>query len=105
MTTPQALCDEILARFGWLPADIAKRWALTYGTRVWRLLEGVQGPDDLGDAIGGGLFTREVDYLCSEEWAVSADDILLRRTKLGLRMTHGQIAEVERFMAGERAVA
>jgi len=84
MTTPQALCDEILARFGWLPADIAKRWALTYGSRVWRLLEGVQGPDDLGDAIGGGLFTREVDYLCSEEWAVSADDILLRRTKLGL---------------------
>ncbi|MNM52050.1 Aerobic glycerol-3-phosphate dehydrogenase [compost metagenome] len=87
MTTPQALTDAILARCGWLPAEIAKRWALTYGSRVWRLLEGVQGPADLGDAIGGGLFTREVDYLCSEEWAVSADDILWRRSKLGLFTT------------------
>ncbi|MCW2270064.1 glycerol-3-phosphate dehydrogenase [Pseudomonas sp. MYb187] len=87
MTTPQALADAILARCGWLPAEIAKRWALTYGSRVWRLLEGVQGPEDLGDAIGGGLFTREVDYLRSEEWAVSADDILWRRTKLGLFTT------------------
>ncbi|MNC70737.1 Aerobic glycerol-3-phosphate dehydrogenase [compost metagenome] len=51
------------------------------------MLEGVQGPEDLGDAIGGGLFTREVDYLRSEEWAVSADDILWRRTKLGLFTT------------------
>ncbi|MGH8380978.1 glycerol-3-phosphate dehydrogenase [Pseudomonas sp.] len=87
MTTPQALADAILARCGWLPAEIAKRWALTYGSRVWRLLEGVQGPADLGEAIGGGLFTREVDYLCSEEWAVSADDILWRRSKLGLFTT------------------
>ena len=87
MTTTQALADAILARCGWLPAEIAKRWALTYGSRVWRVLEGVQGPEDLGDAIGGGLFTREVDYLRSEEWAVSADDILWRRTKLGLFTT------------------
>ncbi|PSS57182.1 glycerol-3-phosphate dehydrogenase [Pseudomonas sp. BBP2017] len=87
MTTPQALTDAILTRCGWLPTDIAKRWALTYGSRVWRLLEGVQSPADLGDAIGGGLFTREVDYLCSEEWAVSADDILWRRSKLGLFTT------------------
>ncbi|TDF81666.1 glycerol-3-phosphate dehydrogenase [Pseudomonas sp. H9] len=87
MTTPQALTDAILAKCDWLPAEIAKRWALTYGSRVWRLLEGVQGPADLGDAIGGGLFTREVDYLCSEEWAFSADDILWRRSKLGLFTT------------------
>ncbi|WP_208644497.1 glycerol-3-phosphate dehydrogenase [Pseudomonas reidholzensis] len=84
MSTAQALVDTLLARHGWLAGDIAKRWALTYGTRVWRLLEGVQGPDDLGQAIGGGLFTREVDYLRSEEWAHGADDILWRRTKLGL---------------------
>ncbi|MFB4394865.1 MULTISPECIES: glycerol-3-phosphate dehydrogenase [unclassified Pseudomonas] len=84
MTGAQALVDEVLARHGWLAADIAKRWVLTYGSRVWRLLDGVRGPDDLGQALGGGLFTREVDYLCAEEWALSADDILWRRTKLGL---------------------
>lgn len=84
MTTVQALVDAILARNGWLPVDIAKRWAVTYGSRVWALLEGVNGPDDLGQAIGGGLFSREVDYLRSQEWAISAEDILWRRTKLGL---------------------
>ena len=47
----------------------------------------MNGPDDLGQAIGGGLFAREVDYLCEAEWATTADDILWRRTKLGL-FTH-----------------
>lgn len=84
MTTAQALTDAILAQYGWLPVGIAKRWAVTYGSRVWRLLDGIQGPEDLGQAIGGGLFSREVDYLRSEEWAVDAADILWRRTKLGL---------------------
>ncbi|WP_449431450.1 glycerol-3-phosphate dehydrogenase [Pseudomonas putida] len=87
MTTVQALVDAVLCRFGWLPVAIAKRWVLTYGSRVWRLLEGIDGPQDLGQAIGGGLFTREVDYLCNEEWAISAADILWRRTKLGLFTT------------------
>jgi len=90
MSTVQALCDELLARHGWLPSALAKRWALTYGSRTWRLLEGVQGPDDLGEAIGGGLFGREVDYLCREEWAVSAQDILWRRSKLGLFLNQAE---------------
>ncbi|WP_317848002.1 glycerol-3-phosphate dehydrogenase [Pseudomonas sp. HTZ2] len=84
MTTVQALVDAVLARHGWLPVDIAKRWAVTYGSRVWRLIEGVSGPEDLGQPIGGGLFSREVDYLIAQEWAVQAGDILWRRTKLGL---------------------
>ncbi len=84
MTTAPALVDALAARHAWLPLDIAKRWATTYGSRVWRLLDGVNGPEDLGQSMGGGLFTREVDYLCTEEWASSADDILWRRTKLGL---------------------
>ena len=84
MTTSLVLADAIQARHGWLAADIAKRWAQTYGSRAWRLLEGVDGPQDLGQPIGGGLFSLEVDYLCREEWALDTDDILWRRTKLGL---------------------
>ncbi|MBH3430506.1 glycerol-3-phosphate dehydrogenase [Pseudomonas alkylphenolica] len=98
MTTPHALAEAILARCSWLPAEIAKRWALTYGSRVWRLLEGVQGPADLGDAIGGGLFTREVDYLCGEEWAVSSDDILWRRSKLGLLTTAAEQQALQDYL-------
>lgn len=87
MSDAQTLVDGLLKRHEWLSADIAKRWATTYGSRTWQLLEGVQGPADLGQAIGGGLFAREVDYLCNEEWALTADDILWRRTKLGLFTT------------------
>ncbi|MCU1721248.1 glycerol-3-phosphate dehydrogenase [Pseudomonas sp. 5P_5.1_Bac1] len=98
MSTPQALCDEILARHGWLPAALAKRWALTYGSRTLALLEGAQGPEDLGEAIGGGLFSREVDYLCREEWALNADDILWRRSKLGLFLSASEQQALREYL-------
>ncbi|MCY1408150.1 Aerobic glycerol-3-phosphate dehydrogenase [compost metagenome] len=87
MTTPQALSSRIRDQFDWVPSEIARRWATTYGSRTWRMLEGVQDLSDMGEHIGGGLYTREVDYLCSEEWATSAHDILWRRSKLGLFTT------------------
>ncbi|PWE42428.1 glycerol-3-phosphate dehydrogenase [Pseudomonas prosekii] len=87
MTTPQALAAKIRDQFDWVPTEIARRWATTYGSRTWRMLEGVQSLNDLGEHIGGGLYTREVDYLCSEEWATTAHDILWRRSKLGLFTT------------------
>lgn len=110
MTTAQALTDAILAKNSWLPVDIAKRWAVTYGSRVWRLLEGVHGPQDLGLAIGGGLFGREVDYLRDQEWSVTAQDILWRRTKLGLFTTEAEQQALNDYLqatkptrAGEQA--
>lgn len=102
MTTVQALVDALLARHGWLPMDIAKRWAVTYGSRVWQLLEGMQGPEDLGQAIGGGLFAREVDYLCRYEWASDAEDILWRRTKLGLFTSASEKQVLEQYLQRER---
>ncbi|WP_166358698.1 glycerol-3-phosphate dehydrogenase [Pseudomonas akapageensis] len=98
MTTSRELADAILARFGWLPAQVARRWSTSYGSRSWRLLEGVQGPDDLGELIGAGLYTREVDYLCSEEWALEAQDILWRRSKLGLFTTASEQEQLQRYL-------
>jgi glycerol-3-phosphate dehydrogenase len=62
------------------------RLANAYGTRAERLLDGVRTPDDLGEHFGGGLHAREVDYLVANEWAQTADDILFRRSKLGLHV-------------------
>ncbi|MBK5000087.1 glycerol-3-phosphate dehydrogenase [Pseudomonas sp. S31] len=103
MTTTQALADQLLAKHGWLPAAIAKRWAATYGSRVWQLLDGVSGPDELGQTIGGGLFGREVDYLCETEWAGSADDILWRRTKLGLFISAAERLILEDYLRNTQA--
>jgi glycerol-3-phosphate dehydrogenase len=55
-----------------------------YGTRVERLLGDARRLEDLGRDLGAGLTEREVDYLVREEWACTADDILWRRSKLGL---------------------
>lgn len=62
----------------------ARRLARTYGTRAWDLLGGAERIDDLGARIFGDFYAAELDYLRREEWAASAEDVLWRRTKLGL---------------------
>jgi glycerol-3-phosphate dehydrogenase len=58
----------------------------------------VQELSDLGEHLGGGLYAREVDYLCQQEWVMQAADILWRRTKLGLFMTPSQQARLTRYL-------
>ncbi|WP_433736966.1 glycerol-3-phosphate dehydrogenase [Pseudomonas putida] len=99
MTTPQALSSQIRDKYDWVPTEISRRWATTYGSRTWRMLEGVQSLDDMGEHIGGGLYTREVDYLCSEEWATTAQDILWRRSKLGLFTTPAEQDKLRDYLS------
>ena len=98
MDSQEALAEVLCERYGWLPNSLARRWAGTYGSRVWKLLEGVANLTDLGEHLGGGLYTREVDYLCREEWAQDAEDILWRRTKQGLFMTPGQQERLAQYL-------
>jgi len=71
----------------WLPAPLLGRLAAAYGTRLERLLGGGASLADLGRHFGAGLYEKEVRYLIDVEFARTADDILWRRTKLGLAMT------------------
>ncbi len=80
------LAAQLGQAYPWLATGIARRWAASYGTRSWRLLEGADSAAALGEDFGGGLCAREVDYLRREEWAQSAEDILWRRSKLGLTL-------------------
>ncbi|WP_448694203.1 glycerol-3-phosphate dehydrogenase [Pseudomonas rhizophila] len=98
MSTPQALCSAIRDKFGWVPTELARRWATTYGSRTWRMLEGVHNLGDMGEYIGAGLYTREVDYLCSDEWAIDAHDILWRRSKLGLFTTAAEQQKLQQYL-------
>ncbi|WAJ36437.1 glycerol-3-phosphate dehydrogenase [Pseudomonas sp. GOM7] len=93
-----SLTEQLCKRHGWLPAPLAQRWANSYGSRVWRLLEGVNNLTDLGEHLGAGLYTREVDYLCREEWARSSSDILWRRSKLGLFMSSAQQLRLQHYL-------
>jgi glycerol-3-phosphate dehydrogenase len=67
-----------------------RRLAHAYGTRVADVLKNVSGPSDLGICFGADLTATEVRYLMGKEWAQTADDVLWRRSKLGLRLTAGK---------------
>lgn len=72
--------------YAWLPAALVARYARAYGTRIHLLLDGRKDVAAMGEAIAAGLYAAEVDYLRRHEWAVSAADILWRRSKLGLHL-------------------
>ena len=77
-------------RWTFLRADQAHRLARAYGTRIEKILGAARRMDDLGEEIGAGLTRAEVDYLRANEWAADAEDVLWRRTKLGLHMSDAE---------------
>jgi glycerol-3-phosphate dehydrogenase len=80
------------ARHAYLPPALQARYARLYGTRAEAMLDGARGLADLGRPLGGDLYEREVSFLRATEWAATADDILWRRTKLGLTLPAEAIA-------------
>jgi len=85
-------------RFPWLPPALVARYARAYGTRVLVMLAGCRAMDDLGREILPGLYEAEVEYLMGQEWARCADDILWRRSKLGLHLAPGSAAVLDQWM-------
>lgn len=93
---------KLQGRYGWLAAGLARRLVRLYGTRAGLLLGEAGSMSELGPHFGADLFGREVDYLMREEWAVTAQDVLWRRTKLGLRIGAPDIERLEAYMAAQR---
>ncbi|MDO6966897.1 glycerol-3-phosphate dehydrogenase [Rhizobium alvei] len=93
---------DVEKRYPFLGAKRAARMFSYYGTRIDRVLAGARRLEDLGRDFGAGLTERELDYLKREEWAVSAEDVVFRRSKLGLRLSAEQIAAIDDYLAGPR---
>lgn len=90
--------ERVILEFPWLPAGLARDYARRYGTRMHKLLDGCTSVEQLGEEIGPDLFEREVRFLVDHEWAVTAEDILWRRTKLGLRQTPESTARLTAWL-------
>jgi glycerol-3-phosphate dehydrogenase len=73
-------------RYPWLPAPLLSRYARAYGTRMAQVIGDAGGIAGLGEPIADGLYAAEVEYLIGREWAQTAEDILWRRSKLGLHL-------------------
>jgi glycerol-3-phosphate dehydrogenase len=99
----EALVSRTVQRWPFLSDGHARRLAHAYGTRVENVLLNATRPDDLGQCFGADLTAAEVRYLMQKEWAQTADDVLWRRSKLGLRFSQAQTVALADFMAQEGA--
>ncbi|MGA8899599.1 glycerol-3-phosphate dehydrogenase [Bradyrhizobium sp.] len=97
-----ALCAELMRDYPFLASPHANRLAHAYGTRASRILGTATSMGDLGQSFGANLTEAEVRYLISQEWARTAEDIVWRRSKLGLRLTAQEIAVLEKWIAANR---
>lgn len=95
------LSRDLQMRHSWLSDSLRERWIGSYGTLVYRLLEGIHSLADLGEHFGHGLYAREVDYLVREEWATEVDDVLWRRSKLGLYFSAEQRRRLAVYLSGK----
>jgi glycerol-3-phosphate dehydrogenase len=82
-----------------LSDTLARRLLRAYGTRIERVLGPARHMQDLGPCLGADLTAAEVRYLMEREWAQTEDDVLWRRSKLGLRFSAEDRERLARFIA------
>jgi glycerol-3-phosphate dehydrogenase len=98
---PQDLTNvivDVARRWPFLSENHARRLVSAYGTRVDRVIGAAKSMDDLGMRFGVDLTAAEVRYLMQHEWAETPDDILWRRSKLGLRLSREDQEALSRLM-------
>ncbi len=94
--------EGLRAQKPFIDTALARRLARAYGTDCLRFLGPARRLEDLGEDFGGGLFCAEVDHLVEREWARSVEDILWRRTKLGLRGGEIRADKLAAYLATRR---
>ncbi len=86
----KALKAKLIKQFPWLTDSLLDRYIRSYGTLTFKVLMGCFSKEDMGKHFGAELYQCEVEYLIDNEWAICSDDILWRRSKLGLKINEKQ---------------
>jgi glycerol-3-phosphate dehydrogenase len=89
------LIAEIMERHPYVAEPLARRLAYSYGTRAWKIVGATSKASDLGLRLVGNMHQVELDYLRNEEWARTPEDVLWRRTKLGLVAGPAEMASLK----------
>ena len=90
---------SLAQQWPWLPAVLRQRWARAYGTRVAWMLQDADSIAALGEQVLPGLHTVEIDWLRRHEFARCAEDILWRRSRLGLHLPSDAAARLDAWLA------
>jgi glycerol-3-phosphate dehydrogenase len=97
------LVSDLIKHHPFLSPEHARRLARSYGTHSRDILAGAKSSADLGQNFGADLTAHEIKYLMRAEWAKTADDVLWRRSKLGLKIDKAGQAALADFMANAGA--
>ena len=92
-------------QYPFLEPALARRLAASYGTRALRILDGIDSAAALGAPVVADLHPCELNHLVHEEFARTAEDILWRRTRLGLTVPPDAAARLDAWLAGAGAAA
>ena len=92
----------LVAQWPFLSEPHARRLTRAYGTRAARFLNAARSMEDLGERFTVDLTEAEVRYLIAHEWAATAEDVLYRRSKLGLKASEAERDALSRFIASLR---
>ena len=95
--------ERLNADYAFLDASHAHRLTRLYGTLARTILGDATSPADLGRHFGADLYEREVCYLMEQEWARTAEDVVWRRTKRGLKLSADEIEALDAFMSQKAA--
>lgn len=93
------LISSVIEQYPFLDRAWAERLVRTYGTETREMLGGARSAGDLGIDFGATLTEAEVRWLIEKEWARTAEDVIWRRSKLGLRLSREQSAALEEWMS------
>ena len=93
--------SRLMGDYPFLTKSQATRLVRLYGTISWHFLGKARTADDLGTDFGADLTEAEVRYLMTKEWAVTAEDVLWRRTKRGLLFSNEEVKKLQSFMNAE----
>ncbi|MEM9737326.1 MAG: glycerol-3-phosphate dehydrogenase C-terminal domain-containing protein, partial [Pseudomonadota bacterium] len=93
------LTAGLQAEYPFLSQAWAQRLVRAYGTQAADMLGEASEASDLGTEFGATLTEREVRWLISQEWAQTAEDVVWRRSKLGLRLTEAELQRLTAWMA------
>jgi len=99
--TRAELAEQLRTRWHWLPEQLLQRYVRSYGTLCQQFLADCDSLESLGEHFGAGLYAAEVRYLCQREWAFSSEDILWRRSKLGLQLSPLQQQALQQWLTAE----
>ncbi len=90
--------EQFKQDYSFIPSAVLSRYLRCYGTLCLFWLRGKNSLADMGIDFGAGLYQAEVDYLLTQEWVKSIDDLLWRRTRLGLCMDEINLEQLKEYI-------